>query len=202
MTAETASLKPNTRPNYVLAGMTLCLGLMMGWLSLDLARLLGFTAVQRDYGFLAVMLGITSLLFVASWWLFTRPYGARSAITFGADAITFERWGPWGGTKRFAIPRTEIVAFWVVNAPYTRQFSVEITSAHAITMGLHQASTRQDSAFVAAPTLRFSGNGFHDPMPVVLDALRADIARVGLTLGAVNEGRKLAVGQRWPVVKV
>lgn len=202
MTAETAPVKSNTRPNYVLAGLTLCLGLMMGWLAFDFACALGVNAVPGDYRFLAVMVVIALLVVAASGWLFTRPYGARSAITFTDGAIVFERWGLWGHPKRFAIPRAEIVAFWVVNAPYTQQFSVEITPGHAVTIGLRQASTRQDSAFVAAPTLRFSGYGFQDPMPVVLDALRTDLARAGLTLGEVNAGRTLPVGQRWPVIKL
>jgi len=179
----------------------MCLGLMMAWLSFDLARSLGGNAVPRDHRFLAVMVGISLLLLAASGWLFTRPFGARSAITFGADAITFERWGMWGKPKAFAIPRTEIVAFWVVNAPYTQQFSVEITPDYAIALGLRQPTTRQDSAFVAAPMLRFSGYGFENATPAVLDALREDLARVGLTLGNVNDGRRLGVGQRWPVVK-
>jgi hypothetical protein len=202
MTAKAASVKPNTRPNFVLAGITLCLGLMMGWLAFDLARLLGVHAVAQDYGFLAVMVGIALLLLAGGWRLFTRPFGARSAITLGADAIVFEHWGLWGLSKQYAIPRTEVLAFWVINAPFTQQFSVEITPAQAITMGLCQASTRQNSAFVAAPTLRFSGYGFHDPIPLVLEALRADLAAVGLALGEVNAGRIVAVGKRWPVVKL
>lgn len=199
MTAEPTSLKPNTRPNFVLAAMAL--GLMMGWLALDLARVLGRNAVPRDYGFLAAITAIAVLLMAASYWLFTNPFGARSSITFTDAAIVFDHSGLLGGTRRFAIPRSEIVAFWVVDAPYTRQFSVELTPAQAIVFCLWQPSTRQDSAFVSAPKLRFNAYGFHDPMPVVIDALRADLSRAGLTLGRVNAGRTLPIGQRWPVIK-
>jgi hypothetical protein len=173
---------------------------MMLWLAFDFARLTGFNVPPRDTKFFAGMLGIAMLLFLASWRLFTRQFGPRSAITFGADAIIFERWGMWGGAKRFAVPRSEIVAFGLLEVRGGPQFSVEITPAHAITLGLRQATTRQDSAFVATPTLRFAGYGFHDPMNVVLDALRADLARAGLAFGEVNAGRTLPLGKRWPVV--
>ncbi len=200
MKAETAPIGPNLRPHYVLAGVLLCLGLVMGWLAFDLARLLGRNAVPRDYGFLAVMIGITLLILAAAYRFFTRPFGVRAAIRFDAEAIVFERWGIWGGHKVFALPRREIAAFWIVNAPYTKIFSVEVSPAHAIALGLRQPTTRQDRAVLPAPKLSFPGHGFDLPPEAVLDRLRQDLAKSGLTLGTANEGRSVKLGTRWPVV--
>lgn len=200
MKAETAPIGPNLRPQYVLAGVLLFLGLVMGWLAFDLARLLGRNAVPRDYGFLAVMIGIALLILAAAYRFFTRPFGARAAIRFDAEAIVFDRWGIWGGHKVFAIPRREIAAFWIVNAPYTKIFSVEISPAHAIALGLRQPTTRQESAVLPAPKLSFPGHGFDLPPEAVLDRLRDDLSHAGLTLAQANEGRSLTLGKRWAVV--
>ncbi|MFT7060199.1 MAG: hypothetical protein ACJASV_002716 [Pseudorhodobacter sp.] len=188
----------------MLAACVAFVGLGFAWLALDFARMivpnLGLHW-HKDYVGLAVLLCLVMGSSLLAWRLANRPFGVTSAISFDPKAITFERWGVFGGHRIFTVPRNAIAAVWRLDLPRSPTLGFELTHDGAVALNLQRSTTKTSGVLRAAPKLSFHAHGFELGADAVIAAQTEDLAQAGFHIGVVNEGRKLPVGKHWRVTK-